>query len=145
MEWKKAKWLIIAMLLAVNIVLGVNIAYRYTRALSAELDSLRAAAEIAPESYGFEVIDLGRDVAPDIVLDAVCRNNCKLVGLSALMTTTVPSMEKTIELLHSKFSDVKVVVGGAVLTQDYADSINADFYAKDAMDTVRFAEEFYKK
>jgi len=97
------------------------------------------------ESYGFEVIDLGRDVAPNVVLDAVCNNNCKLVGLSALMTTTVPSMEKTIELLHNKFADVKVVVGGAVLTQDYADSINADFYAKDAMDTVRFAEDYYNE
>ncbi|MBO7273531.1 MAG: cobalamin-dependent protein, partial [Clostridia bacterium] len=96
------------------------------------------------ENYGYEVIDLGKDVVPEKIVDAVETSGAKLVGLSALMTTTVPSMEKTIELLHSKFNDVKIVVGGAVLTQDYADSIKADFYAKDAMDTVRFAEEYYK-
>ncbi len=95
------------------------------------------------ESYGFKVYDLGKDVDPQAVLDACIEHDCKLVGLSALMTTTVPAMADTIELLHNYNKDIKVVVGGAVLTQDYADMIYADFYAKDAMDTVRFTEKFY--
>ncbi len=95
------------------------------------------------ESYGFKVYDLGRDVEPDEVCKAVEKYNCKLVGLSALMTTTVPMMEETIRLLNSKNSDVMVMVGGAVLTQEYADMIKASFYAKDAMDAVRFAEKYY--
>lgn len=95
------------------------------------------------ESYGFNVIDLGKDVPPETVCKCALENNCKLVGLSALMTTTVPSMEETIRMLHSLNMGIKTVVGGAVLTQDYADKINADFYAADAMDTVRFAENFY--
>lgn len=96
------------------------------------------------ESYGFNVIDLGRDVDPEIVVEAALKENCRLVGLSALMTTTVPSMEQTIALLHKADSDIKVVVGGAVLTQEYADKIGADCYAKDAMETVRYAEKFYQ-
>lgn len=95
------------------------------------------------ESYGFKVYDLGKDVDPQAVLDACIEHDCKLVGLSALMTTTVPAMADTIELLHNYNKDIKVVVGGAVLTQDYADMIYADFYAKDAMDTVRFTEKYY--
>lgn len=95
------------------------------------------------ESYGFNVIDLGRDVDPKIVVETALKESCKLVGLSALMTTTVPSMEETISLLHKADSDIKVVVGGAVLTQEYADMIKADCYAKDAMETVRYAEKFY--
>ncbi len=95
------------------------------------------------ESYGFNVIDLGRDVDPKIVVETALKENCKLVGLSALMTTTVPSMEQTIALLHKADPDIKVVVGGAVLTQEYADKIRADCYAKDAMETVRYAERFY--
>lgn len=95
------------------------------------------------ESYGFNVIDLGRDVDPEIVVEAALKENCKLVGLSALMTTTVPSMEQTITLLHKADADIKIVVGGAVLTQEYADMIKADCYAKDAMETVRYAEKFY--
>ena len=95
------------------------------------------------ESYGFKVYDLGRDVDPQAVLDCVKKTSCKLVGLSALMTTTVPSMEKTIALLHEYDKDIKVVVGGAVLTREYAEMIHADSYAKDAMDTVRYAESYY--
>ncbi len=95
------------------------------------------------ESYGYKVYDLGKDVPPEAVLDACIKHNCKLVGLSALMTTTVPAMQETIELLHNYDSSITVVVGGAVLTQDYADMIHADFYGKDAMDTVRFTENYY--
>lgn len=99
--------------------------------------------KIMLESYGFNVIDLGRDVDPEIVVETALKENCKLVGLSALMTTTVPSMEQTIALLHKADPDIKVVVGGAVLTQKYANMIKADCYAKDAMETVRYAEKFY--
>lgn len=91
------------------------------------------------ENYGFDVIDLGKDVDPEEVVNAVINNNAPLVGLSALMTTTVPAMEETIKLLREKAPDAKVAVGGAVLTQEYADSIGADFYGKDAMATVRYA------
>ena len=93
-------------------------------------------------NYGFDVIDLGKDVPEEDVLKAVQENHVKLVGLSALMTTTVPAMKKTIELLH-KHTKAKVIVGGAVLTQSYADMINADWYAKDAMETVRIAQSFF--
>lgn len=94
-------------------------------------------------NYGFDVIDLGKDVPPETVRDCAVENNIKLVGLSALMTTTVPSMEETIKLLRESGSDAKVVVGGAVLTQEYADMIGADCYARDAMETVRYAEEVF--
>lgn len=93
-------------------------------------------------NYGFDVIDLGKDVPEEDVLKAVQESGAKLVGLSALMTTTVPAMERTIELLH-KNTDAKVIVGGAVLTQAYADMIHADHYAKDAMETVRLAQAFF--
>ena len=93
------------------------------------------------ENYGFNVIDLGKDVPPETVAQTVIKTNAKLVGLSALMTTTVPAMEETIKLLREQAPWCKVVVGGAVLTQEYADKIGADKYAKDAMETVRFAEE----
>src|SRR5699024_7209778 len=95
-------------------------------------------------NYGFDVIDLGKDVPEEEVLRAVQENNVKLVGLSALMTTTVPAMEKTIQLQHEN-TDAKVVVGGAVLTQAYADMIHADWYGKDAMETVRIAQTFFGK
>ena len=95
------------------------------------------------EHYGVDVIDLGKDVPPEAVRDCAVENNIKLVGLSALMTTTVPSMEETIKLLREAGLDTKVVVGGAVLTQEYADMIGADYYAKDAMETVRYAEEIF--
>lgn len=93
-------------------------------------------------NYGFDVIDLGKDVPEETVLQAVTQNDVKLVGLSALMTTTVLAMEKTIELLH-KNTDAKVLVGGAVLTKSYAKMINADWYAKDAMESVRIAKAFF--
>ncbi len=96
------------------------------------------------ESYGFNVIDLGRDVEPEAVCEGVVKHSCKLVGLSALMTTTVPAMEETIKQLHSMDIGVTVAVGGAVLTQEYSDMIRADFYSPDAMDTVRFAEKYYQ-
>ncbi len=95
------------------------------------------------ESYGFFVYDLGRDVSAEAILEAVKESGCRLVGLSALMTTTVASMEDTIKLLHSYDSEIKTVVGGAVLTQEYADMICADAYSRDAMDTVRYAEAYY--
>ena len=92
------------------------------------------------ENYGFDVVDLGRDVAPEIIVDAVIEKNAQVCGLSALMTTTVPAMEKTIVLLRKKAPWCKVVVGGAVLNREYAEMIGADKYAKDAMETVRYAE-----
>ena len=91
------------------------------------------------ENYGFEVFDLGKDVPPERIADEAIRQNAPLVGLSALMTTTVPAMEATIKLLRQKAPWAKIVVGGAVLTQEYADAIGADFYAKDAMATVRYS------
>ncbi|MBQ4052100.1 MAG: homocysteine S-methyltransferase family protein [Clostridia bacterium] len=97
------------------------------------------------ESYGFTVVDLGRDVAPEQVLTAVRAHRCSLVGLSALMTTTVPAMAKTIALLKSREPGVAVMVGGAVLNQEYAQMIRADYYGRDAMEAVRIAQQFYQK
>ena len=95
------------------------------------------------ESYGFTVHDLGRDVAPERIVGTVRETGCRLVGLSALMTTTVPAMEAAIRMLHEEAGDVTVIVGGAVLTAEYAEMIGADFYAGDAMETVRLAEKYY--
>ena len=95
------------------------------------------------ENYGYDVIDLGKDVKPETIVETALSENVKFVGLSALMTTTVPSMEKTIKLLREKDKDIAVMVGGAVLTPEYAEMIGADFYAKDAMTTVRIAEKFF--
>lgn len=95
------------------------------------------------ENYGYEVIDLGKDVKPETIVETALSENVKFVGLSALMTTTVPSMEKTIKLLRERDKNIAVMVGGAVLTPEYADMIGADFYAKDAMTTVRIAEKFF--
>ena len=92
------------------------------------------------ENYGYNVIDLGKNVPPETVLKAVTDNHAPLVGLSALMTTTVPAMEETVKLIKENAPWCKTVVGGAVLTQDYADKIGADKYAADAMETVRYAE-----
>ena len=94
------------------------------------------------ENYGFAVTDLGRDVSPECVVDEVIRLHAPLVGLSALMTTTVPAMEETIRALRAAAPWCKIVVGGAVLTAEYAATIGADRYAKDAMETVRYAETF---
>ena len=93
------------------------------------------------ESYGFEVLDLGKNVRPEQVLAAVQAEKLHMVGLSALMTTTVPAMERTIALLRREAPDCRVVVGGAVLTPELAAAIGAHAYARDAMDTVRFARE----
>ena len=92
------------------------------------------------ENYGFDVSDLGKDVPPEVIVKETVRLHAPLVGLSALMTTTVPAMEETISQLRVSAPWAKIVVGGAVMTKDYADSIGADQYAKDAMDTVRYAE-----
>ncbi|MBR3588588.1 MAG: homocysteine S-methyltransferase family protein [Clostridia bacterium] len=92
------------------------------------------------ENYSYDVIDLGKDVPPQLIVDTAKKENVKLVGLSALMTTTVPAMKETISLLRKELPDCKTVVGGAVLTEEYAEMISADKYAKDAMETVRFAE-----
>ncbi len=92
------------------------------------------------ENYGFAVTDLGKDVAPKTIVDEVVKLHAPIVGLSALMTTTVPAMEETIKLLRKDAPWCKVVVGGAVLTEEYAMQIGADKYAKDAMETVRYAE-----
>lgn len=93
------------------------------------------------ENYGFEVIDLGKDVTPQEILDAVLRHHAPAAGLSALMTTTVPAMQETIALLKEQAPWCKVVVGGAVLNQEYADRIGADRYAHDAMETIRYADK----
>ena len=92
------------------------------------------------ENYGFTVVDLGRDVPPETIVDKVIELHAPLAGLSALMTTTVPAMEETIRLLKKRAPWCKTIVGGAVLTQDYADKIGADHYAKDAMEAVRYAQ-----
>ncbi|MBR4173555.1 MAG: homocysteine S-methyltransferase family protein [Clostridia bacterium] len=96
------------------------------------------------ENYGFAVTDLGRDVPAEEIVDAAVKKNAKVVGLSALMTTTVPQMEETIKQLRKAAPKCKVIVGGAVLTKEYADAIGADKYAKDAMESVRYAESIDK-
>lgn len=95
------------------------------------------------DNYGFDVIDLGRDVDPQVIADTALEQEVRLVGLSALMTTTVSSMEQTIRLLREVKPDCRVMVGGAVLTQAYADQIGADFYSKDAMASVHYAQRFF--
>ncbi|MGN0852645.1 MAG: homocysteine S-methyltransferase family protein [Kiritimatiellia bacterium] len=95
------------------------------------------------ENYGFKVVDLGRDVPPETIVETAVKLDCRLVGLSALMTTTVGFMEETIRQLKAAKSDCRTVVGGAVLTADYAAQIGATYYAKDAMATVRVAEEVF--
>ena len=97
------------------------------------------------ENYSFDVIDLGKDVPPEVVVETAIKENVHLIGLSALMTTTVVSMEDTIKALREAKVDCEVCVGGAVLNQEYADMIGADAYCKDAMQTVRFAEEYFAK
>ena len=97
------------------------------------------------ENYGYDVIDLGKDVPPETIVETALRENIRLVGLSALMTTTVVNMEETIRQLHAQKPDCRIVVGGAVMTQDYADKIGADCYGRDAMTTVRYADELAEK
>lgn len=96
------------------------------------------------ENYGFQVIDMGRDVEPEAIVEKALATGCKLVGLSALMTTTVVYMKETIEKLHAADPTIQTFVGGAVLTADYAAEIKATYYTKDAMASVRLAEEFFK-
>ena len=95
------------------------------------------------ENYGYDVIDLGKDVPKERIVETVLEHKATLVGLSALMTTTVPSMEETIVELRQKAPACKVIVGGAVLTKEYADMIKADAYCKDAMEAVRYAEGYF--
>ncbi|MBR4575321.1 MAG: homocysteine S-methyltransferase family protein [Lachnospiraceae bacterium] len=97
------------------------------------------------ENYGFDVTDLGKDVSPEDIVDAVIKYHANVCGLSALMTTTVPAMEDTIKLVHEKAPWCRVMVGGAVLTQEYADRIGADAYSKDAMGSVRYVESLIEK
>lgn len=97
------------------------------------------------ENYGFQVIDLGKDVAPEHVVETAREHQVRLVGLSALMTTTVANMELTIRMLNQELPACKVMVGGAVLTQTYAGMIGADFYSKDAMGSVRYANELFSQ
>ncbi len=92
------------------------------------------------ENYGYDIIDLGRDVAPEKIIEVVKDKDVKLVGLSALMTTTLPAMQETIDLLNG-LDDVKIMVGGAVLTEDYSMQMGADFYSKDAKMAVDIAKE----
>lgn len=94
------------------------------------------------ENYGYDVTDLGKDVLPALIVETAKRENIRLVGLSALMTTTVEAMKETVELMKKEFPEAKVMVGGAVLTPEYAEMIGADFYGKDAMSGVRIAEQF---
>ncbi|MBQ3181499.1 MAG: homocysteine S-methyltransferase family protein [Clostridia bacterium] len=96
------------------------------------------------ENYGFDVVDLGKDVPPEVIVDKAGKLNASIVGLSALMTTTVPAMEETIKLLNAALPQCKTIVGGAVLTQEYADKIGADKYAHDAMEAVRYAQSILK-
>ncbi len=96
------------------------------------------------ENYGFKMIDLGRDVPVEKVVDAVASKDIKLVGLSALMTTTLDSMEETIRALRASSPDCKIMVGGAVLTADYAREMGADYYCSDAMKSVEAAQEVFE-
>ncbi|NLW74395.1 MAG: dihydropteroate synthase [Clostridiales bacterium] len=95
------------------------------------------------ENYGYEVIDLGRDVSYETILKSTQDNNVRLVGLSALMTTTLPAMKQTIKVLRREVPDCRIMVGGAVLTEEYAKSIGADYYAPDATGAVKIAEEVF--
>lgn len=97
------------------------------------------------ENYGYEVYDLGKDVAPETIVSALRDNDIHLCGLSALMTTTVVSMEETIKAVRAAGLDAKIWVGGAVLTQEYADMIGADKYCKDALSSVNYANEFFQR
>ena len=96
------------------------------------------------ESYGYEVTDLGRDVDPETVLKALEQGGVTLLGLSALMTTTLPAMERTVALVKERMPEVRVMVGGAVLTETYSRRIGADFYARDAISGIAYAQSLNK-
>ena len=95
------------------------------------------------ENYGFDVIDLGRDVDPECVVQAVREHDVRLVGLSALMTTTVRGMEETIQVLRDQAPQCRVMVGGAVLNEEYAKMIGSDFYSRDAAGAAAIAQRFF--
>lgn len=99
--------------------------------------------KVVLENYGYKIIDLGKDVSAERIVDEAKKNNIKLIGLSSLMTTTVKSMEETIKLLRKEYSCCKVMVGGAVLTDEYSRKIGSDFYAKDAKGAVDIAKKFF--
>ena len=101
--------------------------------------------KVIMENYNFDVIDLGKDVSSDAIVAAVKKTGAAVVGLSALMTTTVASMKETIAALRRECPEVRVIVGGAVLTPDLARHVGADRYARDAMETVRAVEEFLSR
>ena len=107
-------------------------------------DIWKNIVKVLLENYGFHVIDLGKDVPPEQVAETAVKEDVRLVGLSALMTTTVVSMEETIQLLRREKPDCKVMVGGAVLNQEYADMIGADFYGRDAMQSVYYTQNLFK-
>ena len=102
---------------------------------------LSSVVKVLLENYSYDVLDLGKDVAPESIVEETIKNHVRLVGLSALMTTTVPSMEETIKQLRKEAPWAKVMVGGAVLTQEYADTIGADAYCRDAMASVNYAQQ----
>lgn len=95
------------------------------------------------ENYGYRVVDLGRDVDPHEIVRVAKEQNIRLIGLSTLMTTTVKAMEQTIDLLREEIPDAKTFVGGAVLTPEYAETMGATWYAKDAAESARIAEAFF--
>lgn len=101
--------------------------------------------KVLMESYNYRVIDMGKDVAPEAILEMTLKEHVRLIGLSALMTTSIPSMEATVRLIHEKAPFAEVSVGGAVMTQEYADQIHADGYSRDAMGAVRFADDLFLK
>ena len=121
--------------------MGPAVKQRYEAMLEQDPDNARF--KMLLDNYGYTVFDLGRDVDPQEVLKTVKERDIKLVGLSALMTTTVVAMEETIKLLHAEVPGVKIIVGGAVLTPEYAKQIGADYYAKDAAESARIAEEVF--
>ena len=99
--------------------------------------------KVIMDNYGFHMIDLGKNVPAEEIVDVVTKNDIKLVGLSALMTTTLKSMEETIDAVKAAAPDCRIMVGGAVLTEDYAKEIGADYYCKDAMKSVEAAQETF--
>ena len=92
------------------------------------------------KNYGYHVIDLGKDVPADLIVDTAMKENARVIGLSALMTTTMMRMKDVVELVKEKEMDTKVIIGGAVITQSFADEIGADGYSKDAADAVKLVQ-----
>lgn len=97
------------------------------------------------ENYGYQVIDLGKDVSTSTIIETIKKEDIKLVGLSALMSSTINNMKDTINEIHHNFSDVKVMIGGAILNEKYAQEINADFYGKDALSAIKIADKYFNK